>query len=52
MGKNQTGIGLAFEWVELDIMGEVINKDNVVFEVVKRLNMRCPCIKKDNVQWS
>ena len=33
-GKNQTNIGLAFERVEPDKMGKVINKDNIVFEVV------------------
>ena len=48
MGENQTDIGLAFERVELDIVGEVINKDYVVFEVVNRLNRRCSSIRKDN----
>ena len=32
-------------------MGEVIKKDNVVFEVVNRLNRRCPYIREDNMQW-
>ena len=33
-GTNQTDIGLTFELVTPYIMGEVINKDNVIFEVV------------------
>ena len=33
-------------------MGEVINKENVIFEVVNRLNRRCSYIKKYNLQWS
>ena len=47
--KNQTDIGLTFERVEPDIMGEVISKDNVIFEVVNRLNKRCPFFRKDDL---
>ena len=38
-----------FERVEPDIVGEVINKDNIIFEVVNRLNRSCRNIRKDNL---
>ena len=33
-------------------MGEVVTKNNVVFEIVSRRNRRGPYIRKDILQWS
>ena len=41
-GKNQTDILLAFEGVEPYIMGELVNKNDIVFEIVSRWNRRGP----------
>ena len=52
MGKNQTDIRLAFKRVEPYIVGEVVNKNDVVFEIVNRQNRRGPYIREDKLQRS
>ena len=51
MRKNQSDIRLVFERVEPYIMGEVINKNVLVFEIF-RWNRRGSYIREDNLQRS
>ena len=47
--KDINHIRFSFEWVKLHIFGEVVNKYYVVFEVINRVNLRSPNIRKKKI---
>ena len=40
-------IRFVFEWVEPDVLCEVIDEENIVFKAISRVNERGPYIRKD-----
>ena len=44
--KGFFDIRFVFEWVEPDVLCEVIDEENIVFEAISRVNGRSPYIRK------
>ena len=49
--KDTMNIGFVLKWIKLDIFDKVINKYNVLFEIVMRDNMINLHIREDNFKW-